>query len=75
MRMPVAGGALGKDLSQERAVVLPSTSGGESKKAGKEAACALLRVWWGGWGLLCGDSLLRQSEDSFYICAIALANP
>lgn len=34
----MAEGVLGKDLSQERAVVLLSMSGGDSKKAGVEAA-------------------------------------
>lgn len=85
MQMPVAGGPLDKDLSQESAVVLLSTSGVDSKKAGMEAAvlessyvlrlvkkCTLLECGAVAGDFGNGDSLLHQSQYSFYFCAMAL---
>lgn len=85
--MLVAGGALGKDLSQERAVVLLSTSGGDSKKAGVEAAvlehsymlrlvkeCTLLKG-----GGVAGEFRMGThcciSQNCFHVCAMALSKP
>lgn len=88
MQMPVAGGPLGKDLSQESAVVLLSTSGVDSKKAGIEAAvlessyvlrlvkkCTLLECGAVAGDFGNGDSLLHQSQHNFYFCAMALSKP